>query len=99
MGNNKDFYLKTLKEYYLEDYPTYNTIMNNDKFLIACYQDDLFRKHSNQEPHKNALNHYDIKFFNGLADIYIPFNQNINNNDISSRIHSLIKEIKEMAEY
>lgn len=26
-------------------------------------------------------------------------NQNINNNDISSRIHSLIKEIKEMAEY
>lgn len=26
-------------------------------------------------------------------------NQNINNNDISSKIHSLIKEIKEMAEY
>jgi len=26
-------------------------------------------------------------------------NQNINNNDISSRIHSLINQIKEMAEY
>ncbi len=34
-----------------------------------------------------------------IADELEKINQNINNNDISTRLLSLIKEIKEMAEY
>ena len=67
---------KSLKELYLEDYENYYLLVHDCKEHLECLKHEFFIQNF-----QNQFSKFEkIRFFKGKADIFIPFNQFIDNN-------------------
>lgn len=78
---NKNEYFISLKNMFLNEYEKYNQICNKDNYLIESYQNDFFKKYNKDIFDVSTYSIFMNKFFNGIADIYIPYNENLNTID------------------
>lgn len=67
--------LTPLKDFFLYDYNIYYKMQHDCKEHLECLNNNFFKKY-----YKKELLHpiAQTRFFNGKADIFIPFNKNIN---------------------
>ena len=69
---------KQMYELYLDDYDYYYKLCHTYGEIKECLQDEYFLSKQNIEDHLTSkpIKQYQKRFFNGKADIYIPFNEN-----------------------
>lgn len=94
-SRKKEEYFYSLKDLYLDNYQEYNRIVNNDAHLIQYYQNDFFKQYVLPGINEYVYSYYNIKFFNGIADIYIPFNNEYNNINFHHFKEDVEKNIEE----
>lgn len=69
---------KQMYELYLDDYNHYYQLCHTYGEIKECLQDEYFLSKQNFEDHLTSkpIKQYQKRFFNGKADIFIPFNNN-----------------------
>lgn len=74
----------TLETIFVRNYEDYKKLFLEDEEQVACFKDDFFRSKFNPEVTPGELNTLNIKFINGLGDIFIPYDKTFTKSDIQN---------------
>lgn len=74
---NRDCKFDSLKDLYLNDYENYYILKHDCKEHLECLNNDFFKSYFTPYVNKHFYQVVENRFFTGIADLYIPFNQSI----------------------
>lgn len=88
----------SLEEIFLNNYTDYKELFLNNKEHLICLQDKFFETKFLSDVNPGELEYLNIKYKNGLGDIFIPYTSNINQFQIE-KLHQYLFNMSKIENY